>query len=493
MNKKVISLILGVLVLVALGGGLMFLLATPEPTPVAPSSVSTAPQAEAISLIENDGTNIKDVQVTTLYDSYSVELVDDVWTMQDIGDAAQIQDLVNSLVGYGSVLAARSIVIDNTDNISDFGFDNPTMEVVVNYNDGTNHTITLGDLSPDGGTRYFTFDDHGVIYGNSQTMFNGVYDTRYYYLNHYMAPEINTELQTILVEAVTITTPNMDVPLILEPEDVSGMREGYIAGMMMTSPVYAFANTFGVEENILSLLNVSATGIVDTTTDPEELAKYGLAEPSATLKVTHDGGKVYEMYIGDGILCTHEGEEVPENHVHEVVEYYVKLADDRIFTVAKDSLPWIEVTADDFLSGVQLLPFIGDVAEVNLTLFGEQYDYTLIHPEVEDENDRGKEFSVESNGQFLDTENFRTLYQLLLSTAVDNINTQEVTGEPDVTMEWVYVDGGTDIVELYDLDDGTTVVSINGAMSLSGRGGFLDKLQREHDKFLLGEEVNTEW
>lgn len=90
------------------------------------------------------------------------------------------------------------------------------------------------------------------------------------------------------------------------------------------------------------------------------------------------------------------------------VAYLMKDGVDVIYQIStQTALSWYTYTYKDVVSVMNILPYINDVSSVELVLGGKTYLF-----EMSGEDD---ELVVTCDGQTLDTDIFRKLYQLLLS------------------------------------------------------------------------------
>ena len=82
---------------------------------------------------------------------------------------------------------------------------------------------------------------------------------------------------------------------------------------------------------------------------------------------------------------------------------------------------------------------------------------------------------AEYNGTVLDSDNFATWYQLVMSCQANAVNRSEVTSDPIMTVTYQYTDGSKDTVDYYDVGNRTVVVSVNGAKAVTTSTSFTNK------------------
>ena len=80
-----------------------------------------------------------------------------------------------------------------------------------------------------------------------------------------------------------------------------------------------------------------------------------------------------------------------------------------------------------------------------------------------------------------------------MGTAIQDIYTGKVTGEPVFRADYHYRSGKTDTIEVYLLADRTAVLSLNGNKGFLGRAGYVDKIVKETQNLLDGKEIDINW
>ena len=98
------------------------------------------------------------------------------------------------------------------------------------------------------------------------------------------------------------------------------------------------------------------------------------------------------------------------------------------------------------------------------------------------------------DGAATDEDMSRKFYQLLLSTGIQDVNlTERELSSPSMSITYHMLDGTSDRIDFYVLEDLTTIVSLNGNNAYIGRSGLVDKVGKELSNLLSGEAVETDW
>ena len=151
-----------------------------------------------------------------------------------------------------------------------------------------------------------------------------------------------------------------------------------------------------------------------------------------------------------------------------------------VYVVSDESLPWITVDINKVFSSLTILPYIDKVSEVEVTLNGETY---LFESEGEDDD-----LKATVNGQALTLDNYRKMYQYLLSAPAEEINFNKETGPEIASITYRYRDSDKeDVVRFLKVSDRRCVLSLNGDEAFLTRMAYIDRLETNLEKILNDE------
>ena len=135
----------------------------------------------------------------------------------------------------------------------------------------------------------------------------------------------------------------------------------------MLSPIDGMMSTTAIQNMILPMFNMSAKNIVAVNPTEEELGSFGLIEPSSTIQVDYNDNATLKLMTGYGIDANGQITDDPS----KAVSYYaMRESMDKVFVLNTAQVPWRTATADDFISPMLALPYIGDLSSVVVD-FGE--------------------------------------------------------------------------------------------------------------------------
>ena len=148
-------------------------------------------------------------------------------------------------------------------------------------------------------------------------------------------------------------------------------------------------------------------GVVAGHPTEEELATYGMDEPQYALTVTHPD---WEEPL---VLKT--------SRVNGVT-YLMKNREPVIFSMGSAGVLWHGWQLEDMMSNMVLMPRLGDLKTVRVTLEGTTYEFAVETAISEEKGTEGQMMPtrITLDGQELDLGNFKVFYQLMLNCIVNS-------------------------------------------------------------------------
>ena len=141
-------------------------------------------------------------------------------------------------------------------------------------------------------------------------------------------------------------------------------------------------------------------------------------------------------------------------------------------------------------SNLMLLPFIDDVEKIDLMVYDKTY--TIEVDAEKDENDKTI-LTPHLDGQEMQVDAYRKMYQYLLAAPAEGINKSEEQGTLVASFTYYYRKGGSDTVELFDLGNRTCILSINGNRQWTTRISYVQHLETNIEKFENGETPSLDY
>ncbi len=496
MSKKVQAIIAGSIVIVLLAAAIAALVLTQKSESTdkqSPSSVD-----ELITLIEGAAGELEYVNVKNDKDEYKIELLGEKkWGIKALDGFTQIDKLYNDTVSSVSFAYASQIVEEDCTDLAKFGLDAPALVTEIKFKGKDVFKFTLGDISPDGYSRYLIKTGEKTVYAVATSTFSSLLQAKFDYLDKSLIPalEVGEDGKPVAptLDYFKISRPDMEKPLILEKYKPGELTENAISstGLKMTGPVNAMANETKVQNDIFSLFGLTATGIEVLNPTAEDLTKYGFDAPTSVLEMTYNETSSIKITTGNGIECKHEEGEDLTGHKHQITHYYVmREGTNIVYTLTKDIVNWMEMQPKNFLSSIAVLAPILDLDSVVFKAGNEEYKIDYI--KATDKTDT-KAITAKLNGKKVDVDGSKKLLQLFYSTSIQDVNTIIPNIPPAALVKYNYTNGKTDIVEFFVLEDRSTIISLNGNNAYSGRSGYVDKMIKEVKNLVEGKSISTDW
>ncbi len=469
MNKKVKSILIGGVVLLILIGIVVVLKLTEKPEE---ESASDSSDSSVVMLWNGEREDVVKVVVENEKGGYVAEAGEDqTLTIPSIAEGYELKhnDLV-TLQNSMATLTATRIVEENPEDLSKYGLTAPVVSAEATLADGTVNTVRLGDELPTNGGYYAQVNDDTAVYAiasiDVEKLFYGEAD----FLDLDIIPA--SESGDVNISRIQVDGANFtDAPLILEQIEEDG---GYGSGYNITSPISAGLNSTTGSALVSGLESLTASEAAAIATTQEEAAQYGFDQPYAVVSYVRDGQEG-ELRIGD--------ETTLEDGT--AARYLMTQDSDVVYKVTLTNLPWITADINNLFSSLLLIPSIDTVDTITVETEGETYTF----------KSSGDVQNIEAtvNGNEMDPDNYRTMYEFLISASATEINYDSEPGDSLAKITFHYRDSAKsdDTIEFISIaGDETTgrkcIISLNGSSSFLTETRYVDKLLSNCQKVLDG-------
>lgn len=504
MNKKMKMLLLGGIAVVVLAVVMIVLLQTKPATEETESGASSE-EAAAITMVEKSLDDLKGVtlsnpngtfhvtpeKITTKAESEGEEdTTETIYVIDELRDYSQDKTTVKMLVNALIVLNAQDKVFDEVENKAEYGLDKPQATATLEL-DGSKVVVYLGSKNEGTGVYYAMLEGDAALYTIASSVAEKMLANSLSYLTTGLLPAYDIANEPYLdIKSVMVERPDLEKPIILQAYsgDEEGEARAYMSSFEMTSPIKSDLNYHVDDQHLPGFFGLNAESVV-ALYDEADAAKYGFDQPTMVNRAVFTDTKGVDW-----------DKTVTVGKQMENGNYYVLCADDGVvYEVLADELGMLKASANDFVTTLPLLPNITTVASVDITLDGTKRSFEITSETPEKEEDATTEPSpevtaVKVDGTELDVKNFKQYYQLLISVAVDSVNTDAVSGQPGLSITYHYTNGKSDQLDAYIVGNQRRMqVVINGEPMYEGRAAFLEKLRTETANLLAGKDVDTDW
>ena len=381
---------------------------------------------------------------------------------------------VGAIASSARSLAATDLIYEGGTDFAAFGLHPPSATINIHYVDGTSTVLLIGDSVPGGGGAY--------------AMLEG--DTNVYIIPRTAAENFQHRVLDLVDHAITAATEHLPEistavlggsvrpePIVIESDPVDEDGPMQFHSHLIVSPIINRVSSTRGMEPLAQSFGLRAERIEARFESPEELAAWGLDEPYSTLEITSDVDDSFKLLVSK-----------PDEYG---MVYLVR--EDLPFVYQLDSalLPWLELTFFEMMERMLILPFIDDIASLEIYTPERTVNITLVG--------EGNDLEVFVNGVLYEAEdgvdsvrNFRTLYQDFLVTSYEAIPEEPMPPDAPILIQFTYHyrDGRpSDVVTIYEGAARRVFVRLNDETPMFGLSSFVDHLMRSIESFLNGEQV----
>ena len=470
MNKKVKSLILGLVVVAVLAAALVLLKNT-KPAADTSSSQSSA-GASAIVISDKKQDDISIVKVKNSKGELVIKQSADNNLYVDELAGLPVNNLaVMSVATQATSLSPLELVDENPSDISAFGLDKLVIETYAEFKDGSTVKMKLGNKSPANVGVYASFNDENKVYIMS-TQAIGSLD---FGLNNLVTLELTetiTDNSAVKVNSIELGGTLRSKPLRLEAVETTAENEqaqGYGLNLYkMVSPLNSDINSQAVDVMIASAFGMNAETAAVLNPSAQQLAEYGLSNPYSTLLLNYGENKQVSIKVSQ-----------PNGGYVYALKDDIKI----IYKLSTEKLKWIETLYPSVISRLVLLPNIETVEKVTVSSPEKTYVFEL--------SGKDDKFIAKYGNTLLDAANFKKFYQVLLSISRDSVAEGTPSGKPALTIKYQYFDGRVDTIELVPAATRKMQIVVNGQPDFYTLETNVDKILSDVEKVIADKPVNS--
>lgn len=462
MKKTTKNILITLAVLLVLGIAAALVLTMPEPAAEESSAESSETVEEENELIiDRSAAEVKQITLEN-------NIVDETWEIVPIkAEDGSVSDFTFKGWEDASVMTsdistiARSFYtlyeikeIGEVKDLAEYGLKGDgEIKAVVDYTDGSSETVIVGIAAGETAGRYVLCD--GVVYIASMSSLLETKKTDF----------VTTTVLTIetpdTVGENGTTMENEPTPQKFRftgknyPEEILLQRsDSRVYTMEMSTPIFAGANTAQIDLMVEQLISITASGVAAVHATEEDLAEWGLDDPSVVLEFGINDEE-HTITLGD----LNDG------------EYSLMIDDnDTIYLIPESRVDaWANKNVFELRESYVYL--VGITTVEKLTVEDENgktvYDVTrTLNEENSTETTPVYDVTADIGGKAVDYETaYQPFYASLLSVCVMNEESAEPQGDALLTVTYDYFDGDDqDVVAFYahPENDRRCVVTLNG-------------------------------
>ena len=399
--------------------------------------------------------------------SFTLNKEDDVWTYADDENFPVDQEHVQTMLELFQEFGV-SFVIEDVDDYSQYGLDNPTCTITLQSED-TTYTVQLGNYSNMDEKRYVSIGDGNAYLVNEDPLDTFDVELKDLIQNDEIpAFDQVTSMETSGETAETIQYVE-DSNDTYREDDVYFVKQGNELLPLDTSLVNKYLS---------SLHSLYLDDYVTYNVTDEELESYGLKDPDLTLTVNYtskdeDDNETDETFV---IHVSHNPDQtIPDvsetDEEDDSFDAYVRIGESSIiYKITTDEYRSLLAVAYDDLRHKEVIPAdTEDIKQIDVTLDGETYTLTS--------REEKKEQVWYYNDEKLEDNDFA---DALSSLKADSFTEESASGQEEISMT-LYLDKDNDPeihVTLYRYDGSDCLASVDGeTVSLVKRSRVVDLME----------------
>jgi|GEM_PF-463114 len=486
MSKQAKTLTAVAVVFVALVAALIFLL-----NGGLPAEESSSSSSSGTALFAHEAADITKVTVSGGSSmSYTGDGAGGV-TADDMGDLPVNSGYLTYVAKYAASLTGQEQVSDGGD-LDQFGLGANAVKVDVAYKDGSGESFLVGNEVPgsEPGARYVLYN--GSVWTAYSTHVKYFMYGRTDLVDKTITPDSkDTDGSTTLydVSSVTMTGAGREAPFVLSYKDSNSVSGYTFTNYAITSPeVWSFTYDDKGTKLLYSAFGISAEEVAACDPTDDDLAQYGLAEPYASVAVKST--LVSDKSEYDFTILTSEPADGYAYMMREGVPVVYKVA-------VTDGMSWINAVYTDYINGLLLTPNIKTISKISIDTPDGNITYSLKFGYKEESSSSSASSSEEPEEELLavtetstypgaareanieDIENFRNLYQTLISSSQESWAEDVPAADALVSVvriTYYYRDGGSDYVEFYEGPVRQCYIGLNGNVRFLTRSSMAEKI-----------------
>ncbi len=476
-KKKSFTLIILLIAMIAMIGACLWLIKYNDKKDAEGNEESTQ-ETETIADIDADS-------IQTIYfknennEMTLVKAEDGTWKYSEDELFPVNQTYAQNMMNAFTDLTSTRSISEGVDDLSNFGLDKPAISVAVTNMDGEKTSIELGSEAPVTGGYYTLVSGDSKVYIVSASFYN-------YF--RYNLTEM-TEVETV----PSITSENI-THLKVENKDKPGFEIIYdenkytdYAGLTKWSMIQPYKTPVAADAEAVSTLlgnysSMSFSACVDY--NAEELGKYGLDEPTASIYLEY-----FEEYTKDSDTeddgNTADEEEAEKTRLYYTLDlligsqdadgnYYAKTKDSNaVHTISADTVEnLINIDAYSNVDHYINLVNLDTINKLDISFGGKTYTLATEKTKATaDDTQSGDEEEEVTNYYFSGTkveeDDFKELYQLIISPTTERDIPEEyfegsTEQTPYMTVTYHLTSGGTINISYKPYDESYYIANTNG-------------------------------
>ncbi|MDR2177187.1 MAG: DUF4340 domain-containing protein [Treponema sp.] len=376
-------------------------------------------------------------------------------------------------------LVSQSLVAEDAADLSIYGLEPGRARVEITTNRGDASTLYVGNETPDKNSVYARLEGssqvHQVGKWETDNLLLGLFD----FVDKEVSPQLPDNgsggFDFSEISLGGTARPDGVIRVVpAGPEDAS-TKSRISSPYRIISPVEESLNLDKGLPILQAISNIQADAVIARVSGPGDLAPYGLDTPYSTAAISGTLGQ------GLGGFVLRASRAGADGNV-----YIYREGSELVYQVAASKLTWLTASWWDLMDKMIILPFIDEVARIEVNGSRRQAVFDLSGKE--------DELKVETAGAALNTGDFRKYYQTLLSAIYDEYAEEKIPpgAAPVLEIVYHYRSGQTsDRVSFYPAGSRRVLSSLNGRRPFYTYEAYVEWVVNGLDSILQGKKVQS--
>ena len=386
-------------------------------------------------------------------------------------DTSSTDDLLYSF----SALMAERTIDENPADLAKYGLKPPQVTGTATWEDGTTHTLYLGNKTDAGSTYYLQVKGDPKVY--TVWMNNGQH--YHWTANDLRSKTITPALNYDEITYVKFLLHDRSVIEVKQKTTDEAKSSQFGFGQYLVTQPYRMPRGLDSEQQDKVIKGTQSVTIADFAADnPKDLAPYGLARPSGEAIVRDKSNAI------DFIFGSQKGAQT----------YFMIKGEPSVYLTDTSSVSFLDLKPFSVIDKFAFIPNIDDVDRLDISAAGTNHVFTITRTTKKADKAGDPDQVVASytmDGKTADEDNFKKFYQAVIDQQVEGVVSRTVADKPDVSVTYTLNKGASRTVRVdyvpYDRDfDAVFVSGVNEFALTKGQvSGMLSRM----DMFLKGEKV----
>lgn len=453
-------------------------------------------ESEVVELFSEDSTDITKLKFVIEKTEVVFEKENDTWLKEDESEFPVDQDVLTDAASSISSVTS-DIVIDDVEDLSQYGLDDPSNTITITTDDGEETILKIG-LENESVNQYYVEkgDENDKVYLVDSTVIDPFMKTLYEYAKAETFPDILsdnidkieiTENETYYQVEKDSDTGFWYVSDGTEPEKADSAKASSLASAVSTLEYSSFVDYHCTNYADYGLENPYGTIVVDYQEEVEtsEDTSSDESDSDTDLENTSENDETTEMIQKQLILYVGD---TAENDTR-----YVRVNDsDEIYTIAQENLDTLfgKSVSDLWDMTVNYLS-VNELESLDIEIRSEEHQVSVSRETSENEDGEEETLSYLLDGEEIDSNLFTTFYNKLINLSGQRRLTEEYVPEEDAELRVTYTDVNKNQsnVEFYLYDTNFYAAIVGEKVYLINKMDIKDLIESCNE--LLGYEENT--